>query len=62
MLLVGLSLGEYTALINSGKISLEEGVKLVQKRGQYMRRIGARGWMANGSNLRNGRDASRRSM
>ncbi len=43
MLLVGLSLGEYTALINSGKISLEEGVKLVQKRGQYMRRIGARG-------------------
>lgn len=32
----GLSLGEYTALINSGAISFEEGVKIVQKRGEYM--------------------------
>lgn len=32
----GLSLGEYTALINSNVISFEEGVKLVQKRGEYM--------------------------
>lgn len=35
----GLSLGEYTALINSGAISLEEGVKLVQKRGGYMQEL-----------------------
>lgn len=35
----GLSLGEYTALINSGAISFEEGVKLVQKRGQYMQEL-----------------------
>lgn len=32
----GLSLGEYTALINSKIISFEEGVRLVQKRGEYM--------------------------
>lgn len=32
----GLSLGEYTALINSKALSFEDGVKLVQKRGQYM--------------------------
>lgn len=37
----GLSLGEYTALIYSGAIGLEEGIKLVQKRGQYMRRTSA---------------------
>ncbi len=35
----GLSLGEYTALINSRAISFEEGVKLVQKRGQYMQEL-----------------------
>lgn len=35
----GLSLGEYTALINSGVISFEEGVKLVQKRGEYMQNL-----------------------
>lgn len=58
----GLSLGEYTALIHSGKISFEEGVKLVQKRGQYMRQASSRRRMANGSNLRNERDPSRRSM
>ena len=32
----GLSLGEYSALIYSGVLSFEEGVKLVQKRGEYM--------------------------
>lgn len=32
----GLSLGEYTALIYSGYISLEDGIKLIQKRGYYM--------------------------
>ena len=35
----GLSLGEYTALIYSGAIDLEEGIKLVQKRGQYMQEL-----------------------
>lgn len=35
----GLSLGEYTALIYSGKIGFEEGVKLVQKRGEYMQNL-----------------------
>lgn len=35
----GLSLGEYTALINSGVLSFEEGVKLVQKRGKYMQEL-----------------------
>lgn len=35
----GLSLGEYTALINSKVISFEEGVKLVQKRGEYMQNL-----------------------
>ncbi len=33
----GLSLGEYTALIYSGYINFEEGIKLIQKRGYYMR-------------------------
>lgn len=32
----GLSLGEYTALIYAGFISFEEGIKLVQKRGEFM--------------------------
>lgn len=35
----GLSLGEYSALINSGAITFEEGVKLVQKRGEYMQEL-----------------------
>lgn len=32
----GLSLGEYVALIYSGYINLEEGMKLLEKRGYYM--------------------------
>lgn len=32
----GLSLGEYTALIEDGVFSLEDGVKLVEKRGEIM--------------------------
>lgn len=32
----GLSLGEYSALIYSKALSFEEGVKIVQKRGEYM--------------------------
>lgn len=32
----GLSLGEYTALIYSKALDLEDGIKLVQKRGEYM--------------------------
>lgn len=39
----GLSLGEYTALINANIISFEEGVKLVQKRGEYMQELLPRG-------------------
>ena len=35
----GLSLGEYSALIYSKAISFEEGVKLVQKRGEYMQNL-----------------------
>lgn len=35
----GLSLGEYTALINSNAISFCEGVKLVKKRGEYMQNL-----------------------
>ena len=32
----GLSLGEYSALINSGAISFEDGVKIIKKRGELM--------------------------
>lgn len=35
----GLSLGEYTALINSGVLSFEDGIKLVKKRGEYMQKL-----------------------
>lgn len=35
----GLSLGEYSSLIYSKAISFEEGVKLVQKRGEYMQNL-----------------------
>ena len=33
---VGLSLGEYTALVYAGYLSFEDGVKLIKKRGYYM--------------------------
>ncbi len=36
----GLSLGEYTALTASGRLSFEEGVKLVRARGLYMYEAG----------------------
>lgn len=35
----GLSLGEYTSLIYSGSLSFNKGVKLVQKRGEYMQNM-----------------------
>ena len=33
---LGLSLGEYTALVASGCLTFEDGVKLIRKRGQFM--------------------------
>ena len=36
---MGLSLGEYTALIHSGAISFQGGVKIVQKRGEIMQEL-----------------------
>lgn len=39
----GLSLGEYTALIYSNLISFEEGVKIVQKRGELMNNLCPKG-------------------
>lgn len=39
----GLSLGEYTALINSKVISFEDGIKIVQKRGEYMQNLSPKG-------------------
>ncbi len=42
----GLSLGEYSALISSGVFSFEEGVKLVQKRGEFMQNLCPKGkWL-----------------
>src|SRR5699024_1084458 len=35
-LMAGLSLGEYTSLIASGALSFQEGISLIQKRGQLM--------------------------
>lgn len=39
----GLSLGEYSALINSNALSFEEGVKIVKKRGEYMQDLHPKG-------------------
>ena len=36
---VGLSLGEYAALIYSGFITFEDGIRLIQKRGYYMQNM-----------------------
>ena len=42
----GLSLGEYTALINSGALIFEDGIQLVKKRGEYMQKLVPEGeWM-----------------
>lgn len=35
----GLSLGEYSGLIYSGALDFDEGIKLVQKRGEYMQNL-----------------------
>lgn len=35
----GLSLGEYSALINSSAISFKDGVEIVKKRGEYMQNL-----------------------
>jgi len=40
---MGLSLGEYTALIHSGAISFEDGIKIVQKRGELMQKLCPKG-------------------
>lgn len=39
----GLSLGEYGALIYSKAISFEEGIRLIQKRGEYMQELVPKG-------------------
>ncbi len=39
----GLSLGEYTALIYSNALSFEDGVRLVQKRGEFMQDLAPQG-------------------
>ena len=49
-ILAGLSLGEYTALTYSRAFSLEDGLKIVQKRGELMRRKCAKWKLGNGSN------------
>ena len=36
---MGLSLGEYTALIHSGVLSFDDGIKIVQKRGELMQNL-----------------------
>ena len=36
---MGLSLGEYTGLIHSGALSFEDGIKIVQKRGELMQNL-----------------------
>lgn len=40
---MGLSLGEYTALIYSGALSFEDGIKIVQKRGELMQNLCPKG-------------------
>ena len=46
LMAAGHSLGEYTALVVSGSLSLADGLKLVQKRGELMGEHGAGGMMA----------------
>lgn len=40
---MGLSLGEYTALIYSGVLEFEDGIKIVQKRGELMQNLCPKG-------------------
>ncbi len=47
---IGLSLGEYSALIYSGFLDFEEGIKLVQKRGEYMQNLAPSRHMEDGCN------------
>jgi [acyl-carrier-protein] S-malonyltransferase len=43
---VGLSLGEYTALIYSKALQIDDGIKLVYKRGEYMQELAPKGeWL-----------------
>lgn len=46
LIAAGHSLGEYTALVGCGSLSLTDGLKLVQKRGELMGEHGAGGMMA----------------
>ena len=39
----GLSLGEYSALVSGGAISVEEAMKIIQKRGEYMQDLCPKG-------------------
>ena len=38
-MLAGLSLGEYSALIYSNRLSFEDGIRIVKKRGEYMQNL-----------------------
>ena len=45
-MLAGLSLGEYSALITANAMSFEDGIKIVQKRGEYMQELCPKGeWL-----------------
>lgn len=58
----GLSLGEYTALINSEIFSFEEGVKLVKRRGEIMQEFTPEGNWKMAAILRIRRKCCKRNM